>query len=327
MEFVRKLFPWLLPSFHILFSYARDAKRFVKFTTNNNYRGSKLKHEAIIRRMSHGIEKAFSLPDMKPVFGISNATGFIYELRHYYKSYGFDELIKDSLDIIVIYRNYISKSKANGVNELVSDINKLLLEVTEFQAVHGRSCVLEFKREDIKNMMMNFDFSSFCQSRFSVRDFSEECVDLSLINNAINTSLKTPSACNRQPWKVHIFQGEKAKSILKYQNGNRGFNKNIQTVLLITGELTSFSNGERNQVYIDGGLFSMSLIYALHSQALGVCALNTALKVPQEKLLFSAASLPMHEVPIMMLAVGNLKASYKVAKSKGKSLSEIVHVH
>lgn len=327
MRFVRTLFPWLLPSFHILLSYTRDAKRFIKFTTNNNYKASKLKHEAIIRRMGHGLEKAFSLPDMKPVFGMSNASGFIYELRYYYKKYGFDELLKDSLDIILIYKNYISKSKADGVSELISKINSLTSDVIEYNATDVSGCVLEFKKENVISMMKQFDFTSFCQSRYSVRDLSNEPVDLFLIKDAINTSLKTPSACNRQPWKVHIFQGEKAKFILKYQNGNRGFNKNIQTVLLITGELTSFSNGERNQVYIDGGLFSMSLIYALHGKALGVCALNTALKVPQEKMLFSAASLPSHEVPIMMLAVGNLKETYKVARSKGKLLSDIVCEH
>ena len=76
------------------------------------------------------------------------------------------------------------------------------------------------------------------------------------LKNILENSRHTPSVCNRRDG-VRIFMTIKHKK-LKYQNGNRGFGHNFKTVILVTGDNTSFNHIERNQMFVDGGLFSMS---------------------------------------------------------------------
>ena len=135
---------------------------------------------------------------------------------------------------------------------------------------------------------------------------------------------KSPSACNRQAWKVYVFKDKKKDLILNHQNGNRGFRDSIDTVLLITGLTSSFSYSERHGAWVDGGIFSMSLLYSLHSFGLGTCPLNTGYTLKQELRLRKAINLSINEEPIMMIAVGGLKDEFNIANSSRKSVDELM---
>ncbi|XVH58075.1 hypothetical protein RYX27_17845 [Providencia hangzhouensis] len=327
MNYIRKAFPSLLPSANILAGYFYDAYKFIRFNTNNAYRLNQDKHDAIIRRKYHGIEKAFSLPEVRKGFGKSSCLQLIDELGVYYVNYGYTPLIQASLDILNHYIEFHKGYIDNDISLISEKLNVLSNKVNEYkkEELMPLGGLTTIHKKDIEAINKEFGFYKFCQSRYTTRDFSNEVPEKSKIERAIINSIKTPSVCNRQAWKVHFIQGDKLNSVLDCQNGNRGFRNSINTILLVTGTLSSFSNSERNQVYVDGGLFSMSLIYSLHSENLGVCALNTAYKVKDEIKLRKSINLPNNEVPIMMLAVGNLKESFEVANSMRKDLSEIIH--
>src|SRR5690606_37048856 len=105
--------------------------------------------------------------------------------------------------------------------------------------------------------------------------------------------------------KVYVFEGDYKMNVLKHQNGNSGFGQDADKVLIITAELMDFRGPrERNQAYIDGGMFSMSLMYALHSLGVGTCALNLSLNYNDELKLKKVAKIPESEVTIMMMALG-----------------------
>ena len=57
---------------------------------------------------------------------------------------------------------------------------------------------------------------------------------------------------------------------------------------------------ERNQGWIDGGMFAMSLIYAFHALGIGTCCLNWAVDSRTDRTLRSVVSMPDHEAVIMM---------------------------
>ena len=126
-----------------------------------------------------------------------------------------------------------------------------------------------------------------------------------MIKKAISIAQSTPSVCNRQTWRTHVFlDKEQIKEILKYQNGNRGFGEDAAAILIVTASLPYFIGvGERNQAFIDGGMYAMTLVYALHSLGLGTCCLN--LWVSQVWILGcnEVAKIPCDEVLIMMIAV------------------------
>lgn len=329
MNIIRKIFPWFFPSYHIVLGYCHDCIKFIRLNTNNNYAGNKKKHEAIIIRMSHGLEKAFSLPSPKKSFGKINCIQFTIELTDYYTKHGYDNLVKSSLDVLLHYKEYHINNKVDHFDDVYRIIDNLIKNILEYKIESKKlGGITKVFKQDIESLNSGIDFKVFFHMRYSVRDFllGIEISD-DLIIKATDIALKTPSACNRQAWKVHVFKKENVKEILQYQNGNSGFSQSIETVLLITGLPTSFSNAERNQVFIDGGLFSMSLMLAFHSLSVGTCPLNTAYKVKYEKLLFRKMKITNDEVPIMMLAVGHLKDSFLVANSPRKTSADILKWH
>lgn len=328
---VRKLLPWLTPSFNIVYGHLYDCKRFIKFNSNNNYRGSKKKFEAILRRKYHGLEKAFSLPNVKPVFGLESAIIFVQDLEYYCKKYKNEELEIICHDMLGFYIDYIEESvgtsnEVDSFKDLKLCYNKVSLLLDEKYSRLNKADVGVnlLARDKVHTSSDGLNFEAFVNSRFSVRDFSQQPVRKEKIIEAIRIALRTPSVCNRQAWNARLYIGSPARHILRFQHGNRGFGDSVPAVILITASLTSFANNERNQAYVDGGLFSMSLIYALHSKNIGCCPLNTAYSVSKEKELHANTDIDEDEVPIMMLAVGELKDSYYVAKSVRKDIDDVL---
>lgn len=81
---------------------------------------------------------------------------------------------------------------------------------------------------------------------------------------------------------------------------------------------------ERNQVYVDGGLFAMSLLYALEYERLAACALNTMFDPKRESATRKLLGINESENMIMYLTVGNFKDNYRVPKSYRLSVEQIV---
>lgn len=68
----------------------------------------------------------------------------------------------------------------------------------------------------------------------------------------------------------------------------------------------------------------MSLIYALHSLGLGTCCLNWSVTKDQDQSLRSIIEVEESDAVIMMIAVGHLKDTFKVAKSARKPVKEFI---
>ena len=114
---------------------------------------------------------------------------------------------------------------------------------------------------------------------------------------------------------------------MAHQNGNAGFGDDADKVLIVTVELKDFRGPkERNQAYIDGGLFSMSLIYAMHSLGIGTCALNLSLNHKDELELLREAEIPHSEIAIMMIAIGKIPEQFYVADSARRDLEDVVKI-
>ena len=60
------------------------------------------------------------------------------------------------------------------------------------------------KEEYFANSNSSFDL--FSSSRSSIRNFSNEDIPIEQIYRALDLSRNCPSACNRQSWRVHVYQ-------------------------------------------------------------------------------------------------------------------------
>ena len=171
----------------------------------------------------------------------------------------------------------------------------------------------------------------FFATRHSVRDFDEHRpVDPRLIDEAVRLAGCTPSVCNRQAARVHVFEGaEDSARILAHQNGNAGFRHHVRMVMIVTVERGLFAGaGERNQRWVDGGLFAMTLVWALHGLGLSSCMLNWSMTNARTDALRQEAGIPASEDVICLIAVGHAPAEgYRVARSPKRPLSQVLTRH
>ena len=66
---------------------------------------------------------------------------------------------------------------------------------------------------------------------------------------------------------------------------------------------------ERNEPYIDGGLFAMAFLTALECESLAACPLNTMMREKQEHEIRKLLGVPDYETLIAFVAIGNFPES------------------
>ncbi|WP_308796895.1 nitroreductase family protein [Agromyces silvae] len=166
----------------------------------------------------------------------------------------------------------------------------------------------------------------FFTTRRSVRHFDvAREVPRAVLDSAVELAATAPSVCNRQPWKVRFFEGAAASAkALAYQNGNRGFGESVPVTAVISVDLRLFGQaGERNQAWIDGGIFLMNFVSALHALGVTSCMLNLSLTSAKADRLRDGLGLAAHEVPIAMVAIGYPATGARVARSPRRLASDV----
>jgi nitroreductase len=317
--------------YKVIINYSYDAYRYIRYssalTMSGENRFNKL--EARIMAHIHSIERGFSLKNTKMNFGRSVINSLI-SLLYQYVRYGYSTENGIFLSAISVLETYVSFHKCNNQNVdwLEQEIVKLKGYV-KIQSPLYKCGYFVFCKDEILGASKQ-DFATFSGSRFSIRDFSEQEVDIEIIKSAVRIAQKAPSACNKQPARVILISNKDIqREVLSLSNGVRGMENSINKLLIITVDLsTLFSIDERNQAYIDGGIFLSSLLYALHYFGLGACPINWSVeKVKDIKLrkLLGNYLKPWENI-IAFVAVGNLPEKVKVAVSLRKDLNEVVTV-
>jgi nitroreductase len=170
------------------------------------------------------------------------------------------------------------------------------------------------------------DLASFFSSRHSVRDFGPDPVPRELLEAAVELAINTPSVCNRQTWHVRFFERpDEIRQALSFQHGSAPFAETVPAVALVTVDTQLFTGiGERNQGWIEGGLFSMSFVWALHGLGLDSCMLNMSQKNEGIDSLRASLNVPDNEIVIMMVAVGYGREGHRVARSPHRDVAHII---
>lgn len=170
----------------------------------------------------------------------------------------------------------------------------------------------------------SLNFAALQHNRYSVREFSPAKVSKKLLNDAIELAMKSPSVCNRQPVRVHsITNPEKIGKILAIQGGFQGYEP-PQSLLLISTDIRNYvGEHERNQGFIDGGSYAMSLLLSLEFYGLAACPLHAMLSPEVDVLIKDILDIKTPEYLIMFIAVGHFNDKNKVAVSSRYKASEI----
>lgn len=277
---------------------------------------------ARVTALYHVLEKGLSMPEAKPVFGTEVCKELVSLLNRYLDR-GFCQSNSQIQAALAVLTKYVAYHEGKDVE--LSQAKSLL----ERSSCDGelRSGFVERTRQAVQAEARK-DFPALIASRHSVRDFTADPVDMDRIREAVALAQRSPSACNRQSTHVHVLATrEMVAQALELANGVRGFAHLIDKLILVTGDVQAFwGGGERYQAHIDGGMFAMSLLYALHYVGLGACCLNWSVEEREDQRLRHLAKVRDSEVILMLIGVGNLPETFKVAASPRKKLDEILHV-
>lgn len=300
-----------------------DARRYSRFHYRRGCRAPVPEHlQAMMMMEAHAVEKGFCFPQTRLGYGAVRIRLLIQYMDQYRRA-GFDRnhfMFRNAQSVLAEYLKYHEK--------LGYELGSLRDEIRPWATEHsGIGGYKELTREEVlKKAGGNFELCAL--SRHSIRNFSKEPVPVDLIRDAVRIARKAPSVCNRQSWHVYLIKDPILKEkALALQNGNRGFGHTADFVAVITTDTCAFTGAhERNQPYVDGGLFAMSFIYALHSKGIGICPLNWMVEPPLDRQLRTVVPIKPSEAVIMMIAGGFLPSRLHVPESARTPVENILTI-
>lgn len=311
------------------FAYLQDMERFAVWASPTRDFARIENRLAYVTMLYHSLEKGLSLPRPKPGFGSAKAVDLVEHLEFLIEmGQAGDIRVSAACRVLKAWSNWNIQNGNSGFN-LETRINRLGDAITtSVQTLQNSRTggVTTVKKAELENRARG-DFEDLANSRHSIRCFSTDPVDLRLIRRAVRLAQTSPSLCNRQSCHVHVFENDViGRKILELQGGNAGFGDSVNKILIVTSELGCFlSVGERNQCWIEGGMFSMTLVHALHWLGLGSCCLNWAKESAEDMTLHALVPIPDDESVVMVIVVGNLPAELQVTHSPRRNLDDVLH--
>jgi nitroreductase len=161
--------------------------------------------------------------------------------------------------------------------------------------------------------------------RRSVRWFLPTPVPRELIDRAVEVAAYSPSACNRQPFELRVFDDPaRARTVASVPLGTRGFDHNFPVVVVVVARQRAyFDEKDRHVIYIDAALGAMSFVLALETLGLSSCCINWPDVEAQEREMAQLLKLEPDERPVMLIALGYPDPDALVPASGKKSLDRL----
>jgi nitroreductase len=308
----------------VFYEFYLDALSYLNNSCIIEYSNDKEKLLSLITATYHNLEKGMSLSMPRLGFGKQNIKRLITYLSQYQQSFGYSTLLDTPINVLKRYYEF-NETKGVDVSWLKADLQKILdFNNTDALIKDNRGGTIVRTKNQINQVVHQVPIDFF-YLRHSIRQFSAEPVSIKLIKAAVSVAQKSPVVCNRQSGKVYaILEKDKIVKTLEMQGGARGFLNEVTALFCITVDFRNFNgSGERNQGWIDGGMFAMSFILGLHQQGLGSCSLNWSKNNKDSIAMKQSLEISDSEQIIMFVAAGHLKESFKVAESVRKPI-EIV---
>jgi nitroreductase len=251
--------------------------------------------------LTHAIEKGLSLPRPRLLFGRDKLEYIMKMVEQYDATFS-------PFPLEMAYgamKSYVAIHRELGVDDdLVNRINKFIVTCPKFAGLTPHGGIREIQMS--APVVSAEQLSAFIKSRSSCRFYKPMIVDRETLHKVITLANSAPSQCNRQSVRVHCYQDKsKISELLALQGGAAGFADDVFNLFVVTSEATAWGNsGQRNQAYVDGGLFSMDLLLACHAYGIACCPLNMAVTNRVERRIKAVGGIHLRERPVMLIAFG-----------------------
>lgn len=304
--------------------YDFDRNRYINsaYELNDAYSFNNLRSKITFHY--HSIEKGLSNINFRYGFG-KNAFNGLFIAMDKFIANEFDTEDRRFQQAITVIKAYVDvHNEANyDVQEIEKKLEEFLPYYVEANLRLGGSDTIY--KENLPNFK-EANFKELALNRNSIRDFGTQKVEKNDIDEVIDLAIKTPSVCNRQPNQAYVLNNpDLISKSLEIQGGFKGHGKNIQYLMVVTSN-REYMNGphERNQTYIDGGMFLMSLLYALTYKNIASCVLNADFNITKEKSIRKLLDISFSEDIIAFIAIGSYADEYKIANSPRDSRENIL---
>ncbi|MEZ4877576.1 MAG: nitroreductase family protein [Flavobacterium sp.] len=305
-------------------SYSNYDKELFLEHSNILHQETQLKYIGRIVQLYHIIEKGLTMPEMRLGFGQPKLINLIDKCLDYQKKYDTKNIqYQHAIGVIAEYKNIHQEHQFPLEESLLVKIKSILEKESDLKITKQ---LIKTKANYFEHQLAAFD--TFSNSRHSIRNFSGT-IKSEQIEEAIRLAQNTPTACNRQPIRVHIIENkELIAEAFKIQNGNRGFGHLVDKLLVITADISSYQDSEeRNLPYVDGGMYTMNLLYALHFNKVAAIPLNWCRTKEEDLKMRKVISIPNSEIIIVFVGCGNLPDDFKLAVSKRYDYKDIFTKH
>ncbi len=126
------------------------------------------------------------------------------------------------------------------------------------------------------------NFEELINQRQSCRKFSDTPVEKEKLEKIAEMARLSPSACNSQPWRMHIVRGDCAERFSSYLRdfGMNGFTKNVTTFIAVSELNAKLKPGSKLKydndhfVKYDVGQFIAYITLAAQELGLATCILG-----------------------------------------------------
>lgn len=311
-----------------IYEHVMDCKEYIKWEYNNKCVTTKNAFEAKILRQTHVIEKGMSLSNPRAKFGVQRVLELFSFIDEFVAcGYKVDDstVVKNSLGVIEAYLDF-HRERGFVPNEIVSKL-EAFNDYTPNTEV-SKYGIEEISLNDMQKLI-NSEFPVFIKSRHSVRQFSDKKIDPKDIKRSVSLAMSAPSACNRQSCKAYFYTDSKTNDDLsKAIIGNTGFSNEAQNYIVVTSDISAFYDApERNQMYVDAGIFTMALIEALHYYGIASCVLQNGETSKTNRIFKNiCTNIPENEKIVLFIAVGYYKDPVVFATSHRKQLEDVLIV-
>ena len=298
-----------------------NLKRFKKYS--GAFRKSKVSDISYLTWLYHVIEKGLAMPEMRLGFGHGKIIELDEKISEFISLYGEKKQALDAIEVLLEYDRVHCEAGYQLPQDISMIVNKWKAKYPLLKPVQQN-----VYSKDAFWGNLNSDFPKFMKSRHSVRHFSGAVSEQQIIN-AIELARFAPSACNRQPARVHIVSDKKLKEkCLALQNGNRGFGNLADKLLVVTGDLSTVLGGpEFFDLGTNVGIFIMNLSYGLHYNKVAHCILNWYALPKQDRALRDILNIPDEESVFAYIVCGDLPETFKVVASPRIEADEIYTIH
>lgn len=327
-SFLKRVVPFSTV-FQVTRGFCIDFVRYIKYTSFVRYPGQRSEENLVAKIVAqyHALEKGLCMPEFRLGFGNSLMSDLLDSVDLYSTRYGYEhQCLRDTASAVSeyfqVHSDHMDLLDPSNVKRGQQFLEKLSsfspLELHNQDTIESHEC---FKNSSY--------FREFALSRRSHRFFDGTTVSIKKILIAIDIARFSPSSCNRQSSHVHIFTDKyQMTQLLESQGGNRGYGHLGGALLLVTSDIKKTIHvNERHMPFVDGGIFYMSLLYALHSQEIAACPLNCYFPPSVEARVRKLSKISDNECIVAMIICGNISGTIRAVKSPRFPLNYFYSLH